>query len=109
MQGSAAQLESMAGTLFHGIFIPEGVDKRILYQSEFRIIVTYAMTLEELDRELAHILKAKKATIKDDDRANLRGKRTPGLAPRRPLSAAPAYRVPAVCCLQLTSSQLATS
>jgi len=74
MQGSAAQLESMAGTLFHGIFIPEGVDKRILYQSEFRIIVTYAMTLEELDRELAHILKAKKATIKDDDRANLRGK-----------------------------------
>jgi hypothetical protein len=59
---------------FHGVFIPEGIDKRILYTSEFRIIVTYAMSLESLDRELHHILDRKGASVKEDARDNLRGK-----------------------------------
>ena len=59
---------------FHGIFIPEGTEKRILYNSSFRAIVTYAMSLADLDRELQHILIARGTIIKEDTRRNLSGK-----------------------------------
>ena len=59
---------------FHGLDIPEGVEKRVLYHSSFRAIATYAMSLAELDRELQKILRSKGATVKEDGRRNLCGK-----------------------------------
>ncbi len=60
---------------FHGLALPEGVEKRILYHSSFRAIATYAMSLSDLDRELQHILSARGSVVKDDSRRNLCGKR----------------------------------
>lgn len=59
---------------FHGLAIPDGLEKRILYHSTFRAIATYAMSLADLDRELQQILKATNSTLKEDARRNLCGK-----------------------------------
>jgi hypothetical protein len=59
---------------FHSLVLPEGVEKRVLYHSNFRAVATYAMDLAELDRELQHILRVRGCTIKDDARRNLCGR-----------------------------------
>jgi len=61
-------------TDFRGIALPEGVEKRILYNSTFRVIATYAMSLADLDRELQHVLKARGSVIKEDCRQGLSGR-----------------------------------
>ena len=60
---------------FHGLTIPEGVEKRILYHSSFRAIATYAMSLADLDREIQHMVHTRRGVIKEDARRNLGGKR----------------------------------
>ena len=66
----------MQASDFHGLLIPEGVEKRILYHSTYRAIATYAMSLSDLDRELKHALQARGSTVKEDSRRNLCGRRT---------------------------------
>ena len=66
---------STAAAEFHGIALPAGIEQRILYHSSFRAIITYAMTLADLDRELQHVLRARSTVVKDDARRNLCGKR----------------------------------
>jgi hypothetical protein len=58
---------------FHGLPAPEGVERKILYASEFRAIYTYKMSLPELDAQLQKLLSDNWAT-RVDQRSNLTGK-----------------------------------
>ena len=69
---------------FHGLVMPDGVEKRILYFSSFRAIATYAMALADLDRELQAILHGRGCLIKEDSRRNLCGKRALATMPCQP-------------------------
>ena len=60
---------------FHGLPLPEGVDRRNLYHSPYRTIATYAMQLSELDEEFRKVIKRSSAIVKDDRRRNLEGHR----------------------------------
>ena len=59
---------------FHGLSLPEGTERRILYHSSFRAICTYSSSLMDLDQELQGILQTRGAIVKDDSRRNLCGK-----------------------------------
>jgi len=61
---------------FHGLVMPPGEEKKILYQSQHRMIATYAMAVEALDHELKHILEKRGSIIKEDSRRNCCGHRT---------------------------------
>lgn len=71
---AAWQLGEMSTEEFMGLVMPPGVEKKVLYHSEFRSIATYAMSLADLARELSHIVHARGALIKDDTRRNFSGK-----------------------------------
>ena len=58
---------------FHGLPLPEGLDRRNLYHSSFRTIATYAMPLADLDTEFRKLVTRATATIKDDKRRNFEG------------------------------------
>ncbi|KOO28294.1 hypothetical protein Ctob_010910 [Chrysochromulina tobinii] len=58
---------------FHGLVMPPGEEKKILYQSQHRMIATYAMAVEALDHELKHILEKRGSIIKEDSRRNCCG------------------------------------
>ena len=68
---------------FKGLPLPDGNERQVLYQSSFRMVATYAMTLAELDNELRKVLNAKRVIVKVDDRHNFVGKRAchPPLGP----------------------------
>ena len=59
---------------FKGLPLPDGNERQVLYQSSFRMVATYAMTLAELDNELRKVLNAKRVIVKVDDRHNFVGK-----------------------------------
>ena len=59
---------------FHGLDLPEGAEKKVLYHSSFRAIATYAMSLADLDRELQSLLRARRWSVKEDVRKNLCGR-----------------------------------
>ena len=59
---------------FQGIPIPEGKEKRSLYHSAYRTIITYVMPLSELAAELKTIVGNNGCTIKNDERRNFAGK-----------------------------------
>ena len=59
---------------FHGLPLPVGTERRVLYNSSFRAIATYASSLADIDAELATSVKALGAIVKDDVRHNLSGR-----------------------------------
>lgn len=59
---------------FHGIGIPEGVERRTLYHSSYRTITTYAMPLADLDSQFKVSISDKKAVVKEDTRTNFSGR-----------------------------------
>jgi hypothetical protein len=65
--------ESTHGGDFHGLGHPEGVDRKMLYQSSYRSITTYAMPIANLANEFKRRVSASSATIKDDSRTNFEG------------------------------------
>jgi len=60
------------GGAFQGIPIPNGLDRRSLYQSAHRAILTYAMPIVDLDQNLR--LSLKDCKIKADNRRKYIGK-----------------------------------
>ena len=64
----------MATLDFHGLPLPEGKDKRVLYQSSFRTLATYAMPLADLDSEMRKLLSIKGFTAEADERKDFVGK-----------------------------------
>ena len=56
----------MATLDFHGLPLPEGKDKRVLYQSSFRTLATYAMPLADLDSEMRKLLSIRGFTAEAD-------------------------------------------
>ena len=58
---------------FHGLSVPEGADRRALYHSSFRTIMTYAMTLADLDAEFRRAVSKSSGSIKVDKRLNFEG------------------------------------
>ena len=75
MGGAPPASSVPSAELFHGLALPDGVEKRVLYHSTFRTIATYAMSLADLDRELLQIVRVRGGVIKEDARRNLCGKR----------------------------------
>ena len=63
---------------FKGLPAPQGVERHTLYQSSFRLVLTYAMPLADLDNELKTIFNAKRVMVKSDNRRDFVG---PGRAP----------------------------
>ena len=59
---------------FHGLPLPEGKDKRVLYQSSFRTLATYAMPLADLDSEMRKLLSIRNLTAEADERKDFVGK-----------------------------------
>ena len=59
---------------FHGLVLPDGVEKRVLYHSSYRAIATYGASLADLDRELQGILHSRGCVVKEDQRLNYCGK-----------------------------------
>ena len=90
--------ESAHGGDFHGLGHPEGVDRKMLYQSSYRTITTYAMPIANLANEFKRRVSASSATMKDDSRTNFEGTGVRAPCPR--LFAAPTTdlrrRAPAV-------------
>ena len=37
---------------FHGLVLPDGMERKVLYNSSYRCIATYAMEIADLDREV---------------------------------------------------------
>ena len=64
----------VVGSDFHGLSAPEGIERRVLYNSKFRAIYTYKMSLAELEMQLQKVLLDKHWEIKTDERVNLIGK-----------------------------------
>jgi hypothetical protein len=97
-------LPSSEPPVFHGLPLPEGVEKRVLYHSTYRAIVTYAMSLSDLDRELRHLINANGCTVKEDGRRNLQGKRA--LAAAAKLPAASSFDDPrgSLCAVDIVTS-----
>ena len=54
---------------FHGLPVPEGRERKILYHSSFRSITTYVMPVGDLDGEFRRVLQKASGTMKDDQRA----------------------------------------
>ena len=50
---------------FHGLAVPEGIDRRNLYMSSYRQITTYAMPVSELEAEFRRLVQKASASIKD--------------------------------------------
>ena len=59
---------SEKGKSFHGFEIPEGNEKYILYESDFRVILTYEMELNELEEKLQDIIANSGCRIKRETR-----------------------------------------
>ena len=59
---------------FHGLPLPEGKEKRVLYQSSFRTLATYAMPLADLDSEMRKLLSIRNLTAEADERKDFVGK-----------------------------------
>ena len=59
---------------FHGLVLPAGAEKKVLYHSAYRAIATYATSVSELDRELQAMLLERSAKVSQDGRRNLCGK-----------------------------------
>ncbi len=58
---------------FHGLRIPTGIERRMLYQSSYRTIATYAMRLVDLDAELKQVISAAGFVVQKDERKNFVG------------------------------------
>ena len=65
---------AMATLDFHGLPLPEGKEKRVLYQSSFRTLATYAMPLADLDSEMRKLLSIRNLTAEADERKDFVGK-----------------------------------
>ena len=59
---------------FQGLPLPEGKERRSLYHSAYRTIITYVMPLSELAAELKTIIATNGGTIINDERRNFAGK-----------------------------------
>lgn len=59
---------------FHGLPAPEGVERKVLYASDYRVIYTYKMPLAELDAQLQKLLMDRHWATRVDQRTNLTGK-----------------------------------
>lgn len=59
---------------FHGLPPPDGVERKTLYASNFRVIYTYRMSLADLDGEFQRLLAEKGWVTRADERASLTGK-----------------------------------
>ena len=64
---------STASLDFHGLPLPEGTQKRVLYQSSFRALATYAMPLAELDSAVRKMLSIKGLSLEADERKDFIG------------------------------------
>ena len=71
---SSTHALTMATLDFHGLPLPEGKDKRVLYQSSFRMLATYAMPLADLDSEMRKLLSIRGFTAEADERKDFVGK-----------------------------------
>ena len=52
---------------FHGLAVPDGIDRRALYMSSYRQITTYAMPVAELEAEFRRMVQKASATLRDAD------------------------------------------
>ena len=85
---------------FHGLVLPLGVDQKLLYSSSHCTIATYAMSIDDLDRELTHVLGLRGAYVKEDSRQDKCGKCVlPALASSS--DGGTTFRASCTCCSSL--------